>query len=143
MIYDGTMHTGNPVLDTVFTEKSLLCEQKGIEWTCMADGEQLAFLDTIDLYILFGAALDRAISQVEHIQEPARRVIAVTANVSRGAAFLQFENYLSDGTAKELPPELGPIVKNTAGRSVRRYRMGSASRGFCFRSRRNHSKEEL
>lgn len=115
MIYDGTMHTGNPVLDTVLTEKSLLCEQKGIEWTCMADGEQLAFLDTIDLYILFGAALDRAISQVEHIQEPARRVIAVTANVSRGAAFLQFENYLSDGTAKELPPELGPIVKKYGG----------------------------
>lgn len=115
MIYDAAMHTGNPVLDTVLTEKSLQCEQKGIQWTCMADGARLEFLDSVDLYTLFGMTLDRAIAQVEQLPEPARRVIGVTASVRGGAAFLQFENYFAGRQPQPLPPELEPIVKKYGG----------------------------
>lgn len=41
MIYDSIIKTGNPVLDTVLTEKSLICEANQINVICMADGEKM------------------------------------------------------------------------------------------------------
>lgn len=41
MIYDSIIKTGNPVLDTVLTEKSLICEANQINMICMADGEKM------------------------------------------------------------------------------------------------------
>lgn len=64
MIYDSMVKTGNPVLDTVLTEKSLVCEANRINMTCMADGERLNFVGKVDLYTIFGNALDNAIESV-------------------------------------------------------------------------------
>ena len=47
MIYDSSIRTGNDVLDTVLTEKSLICEKERIQWTCMADGSRLNFLNPV------------------------------------------------------------------------------------------------
>lgn len=93
MIYDAAIQTGNEVLDTVLTEKSLVCEQKEIKWTCMADGSQLGFLDPVDLYVIFGNALDNAIEGVQNLQESEKRVIAVTVFNRGQLAILQIENY--------------------------------------------------
>lgn len=81
------------MLDTVLTEKSLTCEQKEIMWTCMADGSQLDFLDPVDLYAIFGNALDNAIEGVQELQEPEKRVISVTVFNRGNLAILQIENY--------------------------------------------------
>ena len=93
MIYDCAVKTGNEVLDTVLTEKSLLCEQQGITWTCMADGRRLDFMNAVDLYSILGNALDNAIESVRSIEDPARRVIAVTLHGKEGLVILQVENY--------------------------------------------------
>lgn len=93
MIYDAAVQTGNEVLDVVLTEKSLLCEEKKIHWTCMADGSRLDFLDPIDLYAIFGNALDNAIEGVEELRDPEKRVIAVTVFNRNELAILQVENY--------------------------------------------------
>lgn len=93
MIYDAAIHTGNEVLDTVLTEKSLTCERKEIKWTCMADGSQLGFLDPVDLYAIFGNALDNAIEAVQELTEPEQRVIAVTVFNRGKLTILQIENY--------------------------------------------------
>lgn len=93
MIYDAAVQTGNEVLDTVLTEKSLTCEQKKIMWTCMADGSQLDFLDPVDLYAIFGNALDNAIEGVQELEEPEKRVISVTVFNRGNLAILQIENY--------------------------------------------------
>lgn len=93
MIYDAAVQTGNEVLDTVLTEKSLTCEQKEIMWTCMADGSQLDFLDPVDLYAIFGNALDNAIEGVQELQEPEKRVISVTVFNRGNLVILQIENY--------------------------------------------------
>lgn len=93
MIYDSSVKTGNEVLDTVLTEKSLACERDQIRWTCMADGAALSFMDPIDLYTLFGNALDNALESVRAIADPERRVLAVTLQKRRNIAFLQIENY--------------------------------------------------
>lgn len=53
--------TGNKVLDTVLTTKSLYCNKHGIIFTCVADGTLLDFMDVMDICSIFGNALDNAI----------------------------------------------------------------------------------
>lgn len=74
MIYDSILKTGNEVLDTVLTEKSLLCGQKDIALTCIADGALLSFLDAVDLYTLFGNALDNAIEATQQLPREDRMI---------------------------------------------------------------------
>lgn len=40
-IYDAIVKTGNEVLDTILTEKSLYCKERGISVFCVADGSQM------------------------------------------------------------------------------------------------------
>lgn len=39
--YEAQNKTGNEVLDTILTSKSLYCQQHGITLTCVADGAAL------------------------------------------------------------------------------------------------------
>ena len=48
-IYGAIVKTGNDVLDTILTEKSLMCQAKGIKINCVADGRRLDFVDPVDL----------------------------------------------------------------------------------------------
>ncbi len=93
MIYDAAVQTGNQVLDVILTEKSLYCAQNNITWTCLADAGNLGFIDTVDLYAMFGNALDNAIEAVRKIEQVDRRLISVTLHSQYGFAFLQVQNY--------------------------------------------------
>ena len=93
MIYDSVVKTGNEVLDTILTERSLSCEKEGISWTCMADGEKLGFMDPVDLYTIFGNALDNAIECVRNLSDAERRVVSVSVFAKPGMVILQVENY--------------------------------------------------
>lgn len=92
MIYDSNVKTGNQLLDTLLTEKSLLCEQRGITWSCVADGERLGFIDPVDLYALFGNALDNAIESSLRLTDPERRVVSLTVSVRGDLVVIQVEN---------------------------------------------------
>ncbi len=76
-IYEAIVKTGNEVFDTILTEKSLHCRAKQIQVSCVADGSQMDFMDTIDLYALLGNAMDNAIEAVEQFEEPEKRQIDV------------------------------------------------------------------
>lgn len=76
-VYESIVHTGSAVLDTILTEKSLYCRDRGITVSCMADGSQMGFINTIDLYAMLGNALDNAIEEVEKFQEKEKRQIDV------------------------------------------------------------------
>jgi sensor histidine kinase regulating citrate/malate metabolism len=76
-IYEAIVQTGNEVLDTILTEKSLYCKERGITVSCVADGQLLSFMQTMDLYSLFGNALDNAIEAVEKLPEKVMRQIDV------------------------------------------------------------------
>lgn len=93
MIYDCGVKTGNEVLDTILTERSLSCKKENISWTCMADAEKLDFMDPVDLYALFGNALDNAIESVRNIKDTEKRVVAVTLYTKTNMIILQIENY--------------------------------------------------
>lgn len=91
LIYDAVFKTGNEVLDTVLTEKSLVCSEKYITLTCLADGKLLAFMDTVDLYALLGNALDNAIEAVQVLPRP-QRLVDLQVRQMAGMAVLQLEN---------------------------------------------------
>ena len=76
-IYEAIVKTGNDVFDTILSEKSLYCKKHGIQVSCVADGSQLEFIDTIDLYAILGNAMDNAIEAVEKIDEKEKRQIDV------------------------------------------------------------------
>ena len=59
--YEVQNKTGNRVLDTVLTGKSLYCQNHGIELLVVADGKLLSFMDVMDICTVFGNALDNAI----------------------------------------------------------------------------------
>ena len=59
--YELQNKTGNHVLDTILTSKSLYCNKHGITLTSVADGSLLEFMDTMDICSIFGNALDNAI----------------------------------------------------------------------------------
>lgn len=76
-IYEAIVKTGNDVLDTILTEKSLRCRERDISINCVADGRQLDFFDPVDLYTIFGNALDNAVESVEQFDDPQKRQIDV------------------------------------------------------------------
>ena len=59
--YEAENKTGNPVLDTLLTAKSMECQERSIRMTSVADGRALGFLTTREICTLVGTALDNAI----------------------------------------------------------------------------------
>lgn len=96
-IYDLTIKTGNHVLDTVLTQKNLICEQHQITMTCIADGAHLDRIDSVDVYTIFGNSLDNAIEYVCTLDEPEKRIISVSVFEQANLLLIQFENYF-EGT---------------------------------------------
>ncbi len=91
-IYEAIVQTGNEVLDTILTEKSLYCKEKGILISCVADGQLLSFMQTMDLYSLFGNALDNAIEAVETLTEEGMRQIDVLIHKQKNFLVIQIIN---------------------------------------------------
>ena len=91
-IYDSTLETGSRVLDTVLTEKSLYCGAHQITMTCMADGRRLSFLDDVDVYTIFGNALDNAIESVEKVQDLEKRLIHLSVARQKAFVHIRLEN---------------------------------------------------
>lgn len=95
MIYDSILHTGNPILDTVLTEKSLVCQENGIRMHGIIDGKLLFFMDAIDIYTLFGNALDNAIEANRKVEEE-KRCISILIHEKVNLIFIQIENPYSE-----------------------------------------------
>ena len=95
MIYDSILHTGNPILDTVLTEKSLVCQVNGIRMHGIIDGKLLFFMDAIDIYTLFGNALDNAIEANRKVEEE-KRCISILIHEKVNLIFIQIENPYSE-----------------------------------------------
>lgn len=91
-IYESIIKTGNDVFDTVLTEKSLYCKDRQIQVSCVADGSQMNFIDTIDLYAILGNAMDNAIEAVEKFQEPEKRQIDVMIYRQQNFLVMNFIN---------------------------------------------------
>lgn len=68
-IYDSTYHTKNEALNVILSEKTLLCNNKGIRFTCIVDGEAINFITNEDIYSLFGNLIDNAVEAVNELTD--------------------------------------------------------------------------
>ena len=91
--YDTSINTGNTTLDALLSKTWNSCEQRSIQWTCMADGKVLEFMDSFDLYIMLGNALDNAVECLTAIPEMEKRFLSVNIRRKNGLALLCLRNY--------------------------------------------------
>lgn len=91
-VFDSAIRTGNEILDTVLTEKNLICEQAKIVLTCVADGALLQSMDAVDLFVMLGNALDNAIECVSKLEDPQRRLISIAVFQVHSMTKIQIEN---------------------------------------------------
>lgn len=91
-IYESIVKTGNDVFDTILTQKSLYCKKRNIQVTCVADGSQMDFIETVDLYAILGNALDNAIEAVEKFEEAEKRQIDVMIHRQKNFLVMNFIN---------------------------------------------------
>lgn len=90
-IYNSTIRTGNETLDVILTDKRLHCTSNGIQFTCMAEGEKLDFMDVMDIFSLFGNALDNAIEHTEGL-DPEMRFIHLSVRATNQLLLIHIEN---------------------------------------------------
>ena len=97
--YEAQNKTGNSVLDTVLTGKSLYCAKHKIELTCVADGAQLGFMDVMDICTVFGNMLDNAIECELRIPDKEKRLIHVAVYAKKDFLIIHCENYCPEEVA--------------------------------------------
>lgn len=90
--YEAQNKTGNKILDTILTGKSLYCQQNDIKLTVVADGSLVNFMDIMDISSLFGNALDNAIESVGAIHDKEKRLIHLTISQNKGFVRIRIEN---------------------------------------------------
>lgn len=92
-VYEGIIKTGNDALNVLLTEKSIKCKTEGIVLTFAGDGEALSFMKTMDIYSLFGNAVDNAIEAVEKLSDAEKKIIDIAIERRGDLVFLSFTNY--------------------------------------------------
>ena len=97
--YEAQNKTGNSVLDTVLTGKSLYCQKHGITLSVMADGSRLEFMDVMDICTVFGNVLDNAIECELKVEDKSMRAIHLTLTTQKQFLVLRVENYCPDPPA--------------------------------------------
>ena len=91
--FDADISTYNHALDTILTEKSLYCANNDIELTCMADGQLLSYMDTADIYAMFGNLLSNAIEAVSTLENKDKRMISLTVRRRNDFVHILVDNY--------------------------------------------------
>ena len=92
LLYDSIAETGSDVLDVIFTEKKMYCEQNHITMNYMADGAKLNFMDECDLYTLFGNAVDNAVESVMKVNVPEKRTISISVRAKGSFVSIHLDN---------------------------------------------------
>ena len=112
--YEAENKTGNPVLDTILTAKTMECQQENITITSVADGRMLGFLTIRELCTIVGVALDNAIAAARAQPDPEKRLIKVAVYSQGGFAMLRFEHYTETAPALDADglPKQGSDLKS-------------------------------
>lgn len=102
-IYDKVIHTGDEVLSTILSERSLQCSQRRIKLSCNVLYSDCSFINTVDLYTMLGNALENAIEGVGKLSDEDKKTISFTVEKRGNILCFMIENYyegeiiLSDG----------------------------------------------
>lgn len=91
--YEMQNNTGNKILDTLLTSKRITAFEHGIEFSVVADGKILDFMDTMDVCSLFGNAIDNAIECEKKLSDKQQRIIHLTLSNQKKFLLFQVKNY--------------------------------------------------
>ena len=92
-IYDSAVNTGNDSLNLILNEKSLICRKMDISLKCFADCSKLDFISDVDIYSLFGNAIDNALEAVINIDDKSKRKINVIVKNINDFVSISIENF--------------------------------------------------
>lgn len=95
-MYEAENKTGNGVLDVILTDKSLQCAANDINFTCVADGKQIEFMDVLDICSIFGNALDNAVECELRIPDKSKRIIKVAVYAQNNFVMIRINNYTEE-----------------------------------------------
>ena len=90
--FDYVVETNNKVLDTILTEKGMICKSQNIRLTCTVKADNLGKLAVMDLYTILANALDNAIECVKQYEDD-KKIINVLIKQSGTTICMMFENY--------------------------------------------------
>ncbi len=91
--YEAQNKTGNSVVDTILTGKSMTCQRHEIELTSVVDGKLLNFIHVMDICTILGNALDNAIECAIQIEDKEKRLIHAEVFSKKEFVVMRFENY--------------------------------------------------
>lgn len=94
--YDSQVETGSKVLDTLLSQKRLVCMKNNIELTCVADGKKMDFIQALDLYTILGNVIDNAIESVLLVSDEEKKVISVSIWTKGNLLLVQIQNYFEN-----------------------------------------------
>lgn len=88
------IETGNNVVDTMLSNKTILCNEKNITFTIVADGTLVAKMEVMDICSIFGNIIDNAIESVDKIEDIDKRVIKLALYSHGNFTMLRVENHI-------------------------------------------------
>lgn len=94
--YGAVCNTGLEALDVVLNEKIRQGQSKGIQLSFMGNGENLAFMDQMEIYSMFGNLLDNALTAAEKLALTGQKVIGVVIERKGNLVLINVTNYLGD-----------------------------------------------
>lgn len=94
-IYDRKISTGNDALDVLLTKTNLLCKSEGIMLTYVGNGSDFSFMSTMDVYSLFGNAVDNAIEAVRKLDNPAQKTVDIRTGRIGSMITITVTNYFT------------------------------------------------
>ena len=97
--YGTVVECGNETINIVLTEKNILCSTCGVKFSYLIDGSIFGFMSEMELFSLFGNALDNAIQAVM-AEAPENRSVNIRVSDVVGMTQIVFENFCSK------PPEM-------------------------------------
>jgi hypothetical protein len=119
--YEAQSDTGSSVLDVILTTKQMECAERGIDLTCVVDGQLLDFMSVMDIAAVFGNALDNAVDGVMQVPDPDQRLIKLAVFAQANFVMIAVENYFTG----DLRLEDGAIVTRRADRDRHGYGLKS------------------
>ena len=94
-IYDSTYKTGNDALDVLLTENSLHCQTENILMTFTGNGKDLAFMNEMDVYSLFGNAISNAVEAARLVEDPEKRLVDIVVESRGKLVNISVSNYFN------------------------------------------------
>lgn len=100
-IYSSRFKTGNEALDVLLAENSLRCGEEGVTLTYTGNGADLSFMQVMDVYSLFGNAIDNAVEAVRKHPDPEKKIIDIVTERMGDMISISISNFFTGEVVME------------------------------------------